>query len=121
LGSGGFSVRDGEAERVAERLEERFGVHSADFVVAYRHPVWAVDDARFQAELRAVVSSLRTLPTVHDVRAPVLPPGTSRAAVPTPLRSKDGRIGLLVVTVTGQEDETKLAHHEGIEAAVRDT
>ncbi|MCX4243322.1 MMPL family transporter [Paraliomyxa miuraensis] len=113
LASGGFTVRDGEAERTAAVLEQAFGVGATDVVVAYRHPGWLVDEPAFMAELHGVASRLEASAAVVDVRAP-LRPGT-------PLSSKDDRIALVVITVRGDDDHAKLAHFPEVVDAARDT
>lgn len=113
LASGGFSVTEGEAIVAAEQLETHLGVRAPDYVVAYRHPEWSVDDPRFQAELGAVVQRLLAMPEVEGVQAP-LRPGT-------PLRSQDGRVALVTVALAEDGGIAASQNHATITAALRDT
>lgn len=113
LASGGFSVTEGEAIVAAEQLETHLGVRAPDYVVAYRHSEWRVDDPRFQAELAAVVQRLHAMPEVEGVQAP-LRPGT-------PLQSADGRVALVTVALAEDREQAALRHHATITTALRDT
>lgn len=113
LASGGFSVDEGEAIVAAEQLETTLGVRAPDYVVAYRHPEWSVDDPRFQAELVAVVQRLQAMPEIEGVQAP-LRPGT-------PLRSHDGRVALVTVALADDGEQEALRHHATITTVLRDT
>jgi uncharacterized membrane protein YdfJ with MMPL/SSD domain len=113
LASGGFSVDEGEAIVAAEQLETQLGVRAPDYVVAYRHPEWSVDDPRFQAELAAVVQRLHAMPEIEGVQAP-LRPGT-------PLRSIDGRVALVTLALADDGEQEALRHHATITTALRDT
>jgi uncharacterized membrane protein YdfJ with MMPL/SSD domain len=113
LASGGFSVGEGEATQATERLEAHLGVRSPDYVVAYHHPTLRLDDPEVQAQLAAVVQRLQALPEVEQVQAPLDPR--------SPLRSKDGRIALVVLALAGEDEQAKLQHHAAITAVLRDT
>lgn len=113
LASGGFAVDGGETSAAAEQLDANFGVRAPDYVVAYRHPEWTVDDPAFQAELGAVVGRLQAMPEVDSVQAPLVPG--------TPLRSADGRVALLVLSLDRDGEEQVISHHAAITAALRDT
>lgn len=113
LASGGFSVSEGESIVAAEQLEAHLSVRSPDYVVAYRHPEWSVDDPRFQAELAAVVQRLLAMPEVQEVQAP-LRPGT-------PLRSRDGRVALVTVALADPHEQAARRHHATLTTALRDT
>lgn len=113
LASGGFAVEDGEPTEAAARLDAQWGVRSPDYVVAYQHPEWVVDDPEFQAALAAVVGRVQALPSVEQVQAP-LRPGT-------PLCSLDGRTALVLLSLAEHDERAALRHHEEVTAALRDT
>jgi trehalose monomycolate/heme transporter len=113
LASGGFSVEDGESMQAAAQLEASFGVQRPDYVVAYTHPTWRVDDPELQVELAAMVTRLQARPEVAYVQAP-LQPGS-------PLRSKDGGIALVVLSMAGDDEQAKLEHHAAIMEVLRDS
>jgi uncharacterized membrane protein YdfJ with MMPL/SSD domain len=113
LASGGFAVDGGETTVAAQKLEAHFGVRAPDYVVAYRHAEWKVDDPAFQAELATVVGRLQSMPEVERVLAPLVPG--------TPLRSTDGSVALLLLSLAEHDEQAALGHHATIAAALRDT
>jgi trehalose monomycolate/heme transporter len=113
LASGGFAVEGGEPAQAAARLRAHWGVRSPDYVVAYQHPQWSVDEPDFQAALGAVFVRLREMPGVEEVRAPLVPG--------TPLRSADGRTALLVLSLAETDERRALRYHDEVLAVLRDT
>lgn len=113
LSSGGFAVEDSGAARATELLSKHFDMHESDLVIAYQHPGWTIGDPRFEAALDTVTERLRVLPFV----AQVLDPATRGPA----LVSKDRRIALVVVSLRGEDDRTKLWYRRQVEHVARAT
>jgi RND superfamily putative drug exporter len=105
LASGGFEVKDGEAARLAELLQDRFGHAEPDLVALLQRNGESVGGAEAQADLRALVEDLRADPRVRSVDAPL-------GVTTGPLVSRDRATALLAIEVGGSATEKEAAYPE---------
>src|SRR5688572_9195619 len=113
LATGGFSVPGEENDQTTQLLAEVFEEHAPDLLVAYSHPDWRIDDPRFRSELQDVVARVTAVPGVDDVRVP--------EGEHSPLVSKDQRIALVVITISGIDDREKIVRYQDVASAARAT
>ncbi|MVU80503.1 MMPL family transporter [Nocardia sp. ET3-3] len=98
LSQGGFVSTDSESARVAGMLERDYGMTGAQLVFTVESPDGALDPAA-SARGREIAQQLKGDSRISRAVSPWTEPMPSRA-----LLSRDGKIGLIVATVRGDEN-----------------
>ncbi|AYF73776.1 MMPL family transporter [Nocardia yunnanensis] len=106
LSNGGFVATDSESARVADILAREYGMSGTQLVLTVESPGGAQGPAA-TARGTAIARELKGDARVSAVVSPWTDPAPSRT-----LLSEDGRIGLIVATVRGDEDSAPGIAHE---------
>jgi putative drug exporter of the RND superfamily len=101
LGSGGFDDPASESSRAADTIKRDFGKQQPDLVFLVTAKSGTVDDPAVGAAAQALTSDLAA---ENQVARAV---SYWTAGNPPPLRSKDGRQALVLVSLRGNEDEVQ--------------
>ncbi|MEU2258242.1 MMPL family transporter [Nocardia xishanensis] len=112
LSAGGYLDPSAESARAGEVLSRDFGSSSMQLIFAVESPDGAMEP-RATAVAGGIVDNLRADPRVESVVAPWSDPPTR-----TQLLSRDGRVGLVVATLSGNDNEVQ---HTAEEIAARHT
>lgn len=107
---GGFSSDHTEAARAADVLQNELGFSPSTVVVIFQSETLRATEPKFQAEVRAALANIASLPNVTSVVLPSAELG---------LISKDGRIAYAVVGLNLPPEEAQRDVPE-FEAALRD-
>jgi RND superfamily putative drug exporter len=101
LGSGGFDDPASESSRAADTIKHDFGKQQPDLVFLVTAKSGTVDDPAVGAAAQALTSDLAAEKQVARAVS------YWTAGNPPPLRSKDGRQALVLVSLRGNEDEVQ--------------
>lgn len=109
LTEGGFEARNGESERAAAILARTLRVAPPDVIVVYSHSEATFGEPAFTEPLRAVLSALAQRPEVLGLTSPFTPQGAASpyAAPGRTLVSRDGHAAIVMVHLSGSEDEKR--------------
>jgi putative drug exporter of the RND superfamily len=101
LGSGGFDDPASESSRAVDTIKRDFGKQQPDLVFLVTAKSGTVDDSAVGAAAQVLTSDLAAEKQVAQAVS------YWTAGNPPPLRSKDGRQALVLVSVRGNEDEVQ--------------
>lgn len=102
--TGGFHDPGAESTAAAEALEEELGRSAADVVLVVEHPSLPVEDPAFASTVGELVAGLPQDALARAVHpwVPGLPPEAAGA-----LLGEDGRSALVVLTLSGADDDAR--------------
>ena len=100
LSSGGFRDPDAASTRAEDLLQHDFKAGAANLIIAVSSPS-GVDDSAARTRALAVVRAVQASPYASQVQSYWTEPKTTAAA----LRSTDGRSGLVVARIAGDDSQ----------------